>query len=164
MLIGFSGKMGSGKTLSMSIFAILLSAEMKIPIHANYRLQGSKRIKSFDEVGEISSGIIAFDEMWLTLDARQWHKAAPLTHWVNQSRKKNLLVLYTTQHFRQLDNRVRAATDIVVFCERTVKGHSLRLVDPNGGHILKKIVFTFDQVKPFYGIYDTTEVLTSMRT
>src|SRR3990172_8843387 len=114
MLVGVMGKMGSGKTLSMSVLATYLHKRTHIPLFANYDLKGAKKITSIGEMWAMDSAIFCFDEIWLTMDSRLWADNVKLTRWVNQTRKKKLLVLYTTQHINQVELRVRKATDVLV--------------------------------------------------
>jgi len=151
------GKMGAGKTLSMSILASYLARATKVPLWANYGLHGATPIHYLDEMVEAEGGIFCFDEMWLTLDSRLWSDNVKLTRWVNQTRKKKMIIFYTTQHIRQIELRARNATDVLVYCERTPIGHSLTFIDWQYQTIGRK--YLLENVARFYDLYDTYEVL-----
>lgn len=151
------GKMGSGKTLSMSILAEYLSKATGAPLHANYGLQGAALIESLNEVNDITGGILCLDELWLSMDSRAWKDNIRVSHWVNQTRKKKVIVFYTTQHIRQMELRVRNATDILIVAERKPEGHWLTFIDYQYRQIGKRFLIQ-DPVR-FYPLYDTYEVL-----
>lgn len=157
MLVGIMGKMGSGKTLSMSIIAEYLSKATKAPLYANYGLQGAEPLGSLNEVDQITGGILCLDELWLSMDSRAWKDNIRVSHWVNQTRKKKVVVFYTTQHIRQMELRVRNATDILIVCEKKPEGHWLTFIDYQYRAIGKR--FLIESPSRFYPLYDTFEVL-----
>jgi len=157
MLVGIQGRMGTGKTISMSILAEYLRRVAHAPTHANYFLKNASRLNSLDDVWKLDGGVLCFDEIWLTLDARRSGGNIHLTRFINQTRKKKLIVLYTTQHIRQVDVRVRDATDILISCEKRDGVHWLTLIDWQYQTILRS--YAIDDLRPFYGLYDTYEVL-----
>lgn len=157
MLVGIMGKMGSGKTLSMSIIASYLSRVTEAPLYANYTLKGAEPVESMNDVMKVNGAIFCFDEMWLTMDARMWKDNVRLTHWVNQTRKKKMIVFYTTQHIRQIELRARNATDILIVAEKKKEGHWLTFIDYQYKEIGKR--FLIDSPDRFYSLYNTFEVL-----
>lgn len=157
MLVGVMGKMGAGKTLSMSIIASYLSRATGAPLAANYGLKGAKPIESLNDVRDLDSSILCFDEIWLSADARAWKDNVQLTQWVNQTRKKKMVVFYTTQHIRQVEMRIRNGTDILIVCEKKPEGHWLTFIDWQYKSIGKR--FLIQNASRFYPIYDTYEVL-----
>jgi hypothetical protein len=159
MLIGVMGKMGAGKTLSCSILASFLHARTGAPLSANYGLRGSDPIESLDDVEEKEGGIMVFDEVWLSADARAWKDNVKLTHWVNQTRKKKMIVFYTTQHIRQVEMRMRNGTDVLIYVEKKPEGHWLTFIDFQYKTIGRRYLIPHEVAKNFYGLYDTYEVL-----
>jgi len=157
MLIGIMGKMGSGKTLTMTILANYLSQVNKVPLWANYGLINSKRIKTLKDLWSVDGGIVALDEIWLTMDSRMWKDNVAMTRWVNQTRKKKLIVMYTTQHIRQVELRVRNGTDILIYCERKKGIFELTFIDYQYRKIGNRLLIS--QPNKFYTWYDTFEVL-----
>jgi len=106
------GKMGSGKTLSQSILGTYLSEMTGVPLYANYGLKGAGRINKLSELWDINNAVVCLDEIWLTMDARLWKDNVALTRFINQTRKKKLTLFFTTQHIKQVELRVRNATDV----------------------------------------------------
>lgn len=153
------GKMGAGKTLSMSLFAEYMHKMTGSPLYSNYRLQGASKIESLNTMTEVEGGIFCFDEMWLTLDSRLWSDNVKLTRWVNQTRKKKMIILYTTQHIRQIEMRARNATDVLVYCEKRADGHWLQFIDWQYRQMGRRYLINHSTARRFYGIYDTYEVL-----
>jgi len=167
MLVGIMGKMGTGKTLTMSVLASYLARATKTPLWANYSLKGASPLESLDQINETTSGIECIDEAWLSMDARMWEDNVRISHWVNQTRKKKVVVFYTTQHIRQMEMRMRNATDILIVCEKKQGAIWLTFIDCQYKSIGKK--FCIDRPERFYGkinedgtlsgLYDTYEVL-----
>jgi len=154
MLIGVFGKMGSGKTLIMSILGYLFQP-FDIPVYSNYDLERSLPVRDIDSLLKINNGIICLDEFWITMDARSWKDNIFLTRWINQTRKKNLLVFYTIQSFRQIDIRVRHGTDLLIFCEKlsNVPYFRYTFIDGDSSRILKSFKLDYSKSKEFYNIY-----------
>lgn len=160
MLAGLAGRMGTGKTLSMTALGFALQIELQVPLYANYTLEGeSVRIRTMKELMEAKTGIVLLDELWLSMDSRLWKDNVKLTRWLNQTRKKNLIILYTTQHISQVDIRVRRATDWLIMCDRNkqTKEITLTFTDFQYGFIGKKL--TIHKPEEIYPLYNTFEVL-----
>lgn len=152
--------MGAGKTFTMSVFSYLLSRSLGVPLFANYGLKGSQYINSLDEIWTMEGGIFCFDEIWLTMDARLSKNNVDLTRWINQTRKKKMLVMYTSQSFGQVDLRVRKATDFLLYAWRHHDTQKITLVDAQYGDVLRTL--TIKQPERYYSLYDTFEVLKPM--
>jgi len=149
--------MGAGKTLTMSILASYLAKKLGVPLYSNYSLQNSQKITSLEQLWKIDSAIFCFDEIWLTLDARLWKDNTILTRWVNQTRKKKMIVFYTTQHVRQVELRVRNATDVLIYCDKKPnEGHWLQFIDYQYQQLGKK--YLLYKPEAFYPLYNTFEI------
>jgi len=157
MLIGIVGKMGTGKTLSMTMFAEYLYYKFHIEIYSNYLLANAYKIEKQTDLWKIKNGIICLDEVWLTLDSRLWANNVSLTRWINQTRKKRVIVFYTSQHISQVELRMRNATDILIYCEKKDKSIWLNFVDYHYGTLGRK--FKIEDPKKFYNFYDTFEIV-----
>jgi hypothetical protein len=168
MLIGIMGKMGTGKTLSMTVLGYYLHRLTKTPLFSNYQIYKNKATKSLasniitsvEKIWDMDTAIFLFDELWLTLDSRLWQDNVKLTRWINQTRKKKLLVFYTTQHIRQVELRVRKATDILIYCQKEPEGIWLTFIDYQYQTIGKKYLLA--NPSRFYDLYDTFEVLQAL--
>jgi len=159
MLVGCVGKMGAGKTLSASILGLYVHKFTGLPLYSNYDLQGATRIRSMADIWALDSAILLWDELWLTMDSRLWENNVALTRFINQTRKKSLLIIYTSQHINQVELRVRKATDVLIYCRRTPAGHWLQFIDYQYLQMGKRYLLPLENAKKFYGVYDTFEVL-----
>lgn len=116
VLFAIIGNPGEGKTLTMTylLFKKWLLEGKKI--YANYHLfkipymfVGS--VSTFDK---IEDGCFGGDELWLSVDARERKIAKILiANILAKSRKKNLIIYYTTQLLDSIDKRVKKITDFV---------------------------------------------------
>jgi len=159
MLVGIQGRMGHGKTLMMTILCEYLHHGLGVQLAANYGLLNAERVKSMSDIWAFNSGVMAIDELWLSADARASHANVFFSQLVNQSRKKKMILFYTTQHIRQVDVRVRNATDYLIFCDKTPQGHWIQIIDWQYREMLRKYLIPFEQARKFYPFYDTYEVL-----
>ena len=118
-----------------------------------------------EDLIKIKDGIICFDEIWTSMDSRLVKDNVFLTRWVNQTRKKNIIVLYTTQHFGQLDIRARRATDLLIYCQKYAKQGFFRytFIDTFTGQMLRSVKAYFKDISKFYGVYDTFEVIKALK-
>lgn len=159
MLIGIFGTMGSGKTLIMSILSNWLSLQTGCELYANYELKDSRPVKSLKDLWSIERGVVTLDEFWVSMDSRQSEYNVNLSRWVNQTRKKNLLVLYTTQAMSQVDKRVRNANHLLIFCEHFSKSRPsyfrYTFITGDTGRILKSFKITDSSASNFFYFYDT---------
>jgi len=164
MLVAIVGRMGSGKTLLMSVLLTFLRLKISSEyIYVNYSLSGSTKISNARELLKIKNGIVGLDEFWASMDSRLWKDNVFLTRWVLQTRKKNLLVFYTTQNFRQIDIRVRQATDLLIFCEKITSSTStffkFIFLNPLNSRMLKSFKVLESEMKKLYYLYDTFEAI-----
>lgn len=151
--------MGAGKTLGMTVLGISFAKSMKVGLSANFTLKGIsfEKIDSFNALLEKRTGVVLLDEFWQDVDSRRFAQNVDFTHWINQTRKKDLIVFYTTQDFGQVDKRLRRATHWLVFVERRGKGGSMTFVRVLDGRIGKRL--SIDDYSKFYELYDTYEIV-----
>lgn len=161
MLVGIMGRMGTGKTLSQTILMTYLHHVTGVPIAANYtiNLPSASKVKSLMDITAKNSEVFGFDEIWLSADAREWSNNVKLTQWINQTRKKKMIIFYTTQHIRQVEMRIRNATDVLIVCEKTAEGHWLTFIDFQYKTIGRRYLIPHEVAQKFYPLYDTYEVL-----
>lgn len=162
MMIGFIGRMRSGKTLMQSILAEYLHEQTGLPIYANYDLKNSISVKTTADIWRLKNCIFCFDEIWLTLDSRFWKDNAILTYWIMQTRKRGVLVFYTAQIRTAVELRFRYATDFLVCCQVAENGHKYTFLqpdlwDPDQFTIGKS--FNLTNADRFYSIYDSFKLM-----
>lgn len=158
--------MGSGKTLLMTIIGELFFKN-GIPLYANYKLKNAIEITTRKQLKEIGKGVICLDEFWGDLDSRDPKNNKELTRWINQTRKKNILAIYTTQHFKQIDLRARRATNLVIYCERHKKAaepYFRYTFMTNTGTMLTTFKITEEKCKQFYEYYNTYEIINTLES
>lgn len=168
MLVAIIGQMGSGKTLLMSILSEAFFRQ-GLPIFATYSLENAERLDSVKKLLAVENGVLSLDEFWITLDSRDFgnSKNISLTHWVNMTRKKNLLVMFTTQTFGQIDLRVRNAVDLIFSCEKIKlkdKSYMFRytLVRGSDKIILKSFKIPEFKARNFFKFYDSFEIISPL--
>jgi len=158
MLVALIGDQRVGKTLSMSVLAKYLSSVSKIPLHANYPLVDSVYLSSFREILDLNSAICCIDEFWLTMDSRRWKDNDVLSQWIFQTKKRGMIVFYTTHLMGNIDKRVRDATDYVVHCEKSgVDDVWLTFYDYRKRKALNK--FLLSDKSRFYSLFDSFAIL-----
>lgn len=161
MLVGFEGTLGGGKTLSMTYWARYLHAKTGRPVYTNYDTVFSTRVNTWKELTEIENGIVCLDEIHIIgFDSRTSAKSftqAMRTHFMLQTRKKNMLVLYTSQSIRQVDLRLRNVTDFLVSCSKEgsrINNQVFKLMSGEIGKCLK-----LNNIELVYPWYDTYEIV-----
>lgn len=165
MLVGFEGSLGTGKTLSMTFWARYFSYISKINAYTNYQTAFSIPISRWDEITKIKNGILCLDEIHaIGFDSRTSAKdftQAKRTHFILQTRKKNILVFYTSQSIRQVDNRLRGVTDYLILCSK--KGNTIenQIVNYQTGEMGRKI--RLRNVEKIFKWYDTFEVVNALQ-
>jgi len=161
MLIGIMGKLGAGKTLTLSALAYYLGKQFKTNVYANYGLKDAQRLESLKEFWNIENGIVALDELWIDIDARNWKNNITLTRWALQTRKKGLIVMYTTQHIRQVDIRIRNVTDYLIYTEKQAGNFSIAILDYQYREIIKKAIIK--NPEKIFKLYNTYEIIKPMK-
>lgn len=160
--------MGQGKTLSMSVFATLIAKQSGAKLYARYKLENSEFVNDANQIWKMENSIFLWDEMWIDMDSREWKKNVDLTRFILQSRKKSVIIMYTAQHYSQVEKRVRKATDILCFCEKTKiiqeqrTEIKLTMVDGHTGTIYK--IIKIKNIEPFFSLYNTYEVVKKLKS
>ena len=165
MVIGFVGRMGSGKTLNMSKYAYLFGQVLDMPIYANYTLENANLFTDFRELENKKDIIVAYDEIHIDFDSREWDKKIryQFTQWFTQLRKRGIIFMYTTQKINTLEKRIRENTDYIFWCYKDLLNGCLieNLYDTQLG--IEQAIFMSKRVikKPqvFYWLYNTYETI-----
>ena len=164
-IIAFVAKMGSGKTLTMTVLASEYEAA-GMKIYANYNLYGIpyEHIEFNDIVDYpeyIHDGVIFIDEAHIGTDAYAFFskRVKEITKFTTQIRKRHLIFIYSTQVFTQVAKRLRDLTDYIIYTqEMKVKGIivlSIHDRDPDDSYIQSRIV----DGRAYFGAYDTDEII-----
>jgi len=109
---------------------IILNKPCNVKIYTNYNVTFADAVISPDEMGEmfyddtLKNAIIAIDEMQVLFDSHFGMKRKGISNViqriVQQSRKRNIEVYYTTQQFRNVHKVLRRHTNYIY---ETVKRH-----------------------------------------
>ena len=180
MFIVFEGRMGSGKTLSSTVFAVLDWYEADRKIIANYVID-LDQINRDEPIKEVKEGDFTYltykdfvedmnnnkqfygvtfiiDEAYLHADSRlsQSGYSRLLTYFALQSRKRDVDLYLTSQQFQNLDIRLRWNADIRGICRYNplTQVCRVRLIDLRSG--FKRTVKIYGP--EYFPFYDTHEV------
>lgn len=167
MFIGFTGSLGSGKTLSMTFWGKYFSRKLNIPCYSNYKTNFAENITDWKQLMAVQNGVVLLDELHILMDSRTsgisknrfggGNKQTYRTHFMLQTRKKNMLVMFTTQHISQVDLRIRNICDYVILCQKkglSIKNTVVNWADMNIGKTL-----VLNNVNRIYNWYDTYELV-----
>ena len=116
MIIYIIGKMGCGKTLTLTLLGYLAYLGGST-IYSNYKVNFPHvKIVNPEDVLKIREGTFLFDEGWTWLDSRTSSTKSNriLTAIFTRSRKVGFDVLHTSQMYMKVDNRLRKQTDWLV--------------------------------------------------
>lgn len=127
-IIGIIGPMRSGKTL----IATHLAVSAKLPIYANYDIEGMTRKVSAKELGDaikvgntdwMAGAVIVVDEAHVEIDSRSAMSAANklISYLVLQTGKLRTTLIWTSQHWSQAELRLRIHTDTRIDVRRVVE-------------------------------------------
>lgn len=154
IVVVFAGGRGSGKTLSMSVQALMDMVIHNKTVWANYPVHcdvdtGNSVIKHFKSESveiddlvsmrpDICDGIICLDELNLWANNRGAMSICNrmLNAWMQLIRKRRLSIYITVQAFESLDRMIRWQTDITCLC------HDMHFVIrqlPEGAYIKQKV-------------------------
>lgn len=169
MIVGFIGDIGQGKTCSMVAYAYTMYRK-GYDIYANIKLNFPHRHLTIQDIFDYYENETAFvkavfliDEIHMMIDSRQamTRRSLIISYFILQTRKKSILLLWTSQHYHQVEKRLRASTDAFVECYHKKRGANdyilnvFNIVKTNK-IMTKKIVFN---PKPVYKLYNTLEIV-----
>lgn len=174
MIVLYKGARGRGKTLSMVKDALRFYRN-GYKILANFSLCFGEHITaeellSLNRESDLHDCVLVIDEAQLFFDSRNFGKESNKTfsNFIQQIRKRNIFILFTTQYSNTVDLRLRQHIDIVaypsfnkdlVLC--SVKYYDLSLLEDMSWveiQDLKPYTIVYDP-KELFGLYDTTEML-----
>lgn len=182
MIIAFIGGIGSGKTLSMTRYALEEYKRGKT-IFTNYRLEFPKDrlygkvvkldMKFFEDYTqskfELINSVILIDEAHVFFDSRNamLKKNKIFSKFVTQSRKRSVDLLYTTQDISpeifklsgQVELRLRKLTDYIIFCEKYKEKNIVFIKQHVYDSALYERYADIFYGQSFYQYYDTNEIV-----
>jgi hypothetical protein len=164
MILGFMGDLGSGKTLGSVIFAynFWFLSNKKLTIYSNFNIKGAKKIKSLYQLRKLHNAILVLDELHTLIDSRMWKYNKEIMDYFLQLRKYNSYLIFTTQHIKQVDVRLRNITQYVFYCQRFSKYFKYTLIDTLYKDIVKTLYLPKSIAEVFYDKYNTFEKVYKM--
>jgi len=121
LFIIYTGRRGAGKTLTMIHDAYMywkrghtIMGNMEEIIFPGYQYIEPKNIMEITQDNDMHDCVLMLDEMQVQFDSLNNSKSARLfSHFVQQMRKRRILVLMTTQVGKNVHLRIRQQRDIV---------------------------------------------------
>ncbi|HJZ23327.1 MAG TPA: AAA family ATPase [Candidatus Babeliales bacterium] len=123
MILIITGQQGSGKTL-LAVREMLAYAHKGYKIVSNVKLKGIKHDNlDYDKVTacEYERCVIFMDEVHQILPARRSMSKSSIAivdGFLSMIRKKEVILIATTQFERKVDNRLRLEKDYIIACRR----------------------------------------------
>jgi len=169
MIVMYKGRRGTGKTLTMvkdglgfynKGWVIYSNFEVVFP----YKKLNNDDILNLPDNDNIKNCVIMIDEIQTIIDSRRSMKSSNLnfSYWIQQIRKKNIVLLCTTQFTRTTDLRLREHIDIVVkpkflhnYPVVTAEYFDITSEEDLGYIDSKVIVYNPTSI---FGLYDTNEI------
>lgn len=180
LVITFEGKMGSGKSLSATAFAVLDWYSTGRQIVANYSINLNrinddgfvKEVKDGDFeyfdyekfVGDMKNNVelynktVVLDEAYLFMDSRRSQSGFNnlMTYFTLQTRKRGVDLYICTQQFTNVDLRLRQNADIRATCrfDKASQVCRVRMVNMRDG--TRRVVKIYGP--EYYKFFDTNEI------
>jgi Zonular occludens toxin (Zot) len=112
---------------------------------------------------DLQNCVMALDEIHVLIDSRSSmsERNKMLSYFILQTRKRNVVLFYTTQDRSQVDVRLRRNTDYFVYCKRVGKNEFLYSIhDGLTDRRIGRLLYTKKHSEAVYSLYDTTETIT----
>lgn len=171
MIVLYRGARGRGKTLSMckdafkfykNGYRILSNIKLKF---GEYITQ--KEVLALNKGSELYNCVLVLDELQLFFDSRNFAKKEnkDFSYFIQQIRKRNIIILGTTQYIGCLELRFRQHIDCLVFptydkvsqiC--TIKYFDITILEDYGFKEITPVTTLF-YAPPVFELYDTYEML-----
>lgn len=170
MIVGFLGRMGSGKTLSLTrqVYKEYKKGKKIISnMHFNFvytPLTLEMLLQYDNENTQLHDTVIVIDEAHVYLDSRTSvsKRNRIISLFLTQTRKKNVHLYYTTQSFDQVDKRLRNNSDVLIVCKTLPYKNGLKITY-NTLNIKEELGFrvakTWFISNKFFNLYDTSQVI-----
>lgn len=166
MIVGFTGIMGSGKTLSLTRRVYQeynKGKKIYSNMHFNFpyeRITKEKLLAYKQDHTLFNNCVIVIDEIHVFIDSRRSMSKGnvDIGHLLVMTRKLSVALFWTSQQSHQVDKRLRSNTDIMIYCE---SDHFKDLV------IITNVLQRIDGVteketflgNKYFDLYDTNEII-----
>lgn len=169
VLFAIIGELGSGKTLALSYLAWSNWFKRGRKIFSNYNFYGFPftKVNSILDLDKMKDGFFAGDELWLWVDSRtsKKDKNRIISNILLKSRKRDIVIAYTSQTIMQIDKRIRDVTDFIAYPLMSVNNDFCRVEifrgpKPNPASRMKMPLYFF--CEPIYAIFNTYEEISDI--
>ena len=120
MVIIYQGSRGCGKTLSM-VAQSLDFLQYGWKIYSNFYLEYATILKNeeiinLDKSSTLKNCVILVDELQILFDSRNWKdkKSITFSNFIQQIRKRNIVLIGTTQYVDTVEKRIRQHIDTLI--------------------------------------------------
>jgi len=119
MIVFYQGRRGAGKTLTMVKDGLRFKLN-DWNIYSNIKVEFEHTLLSSEEIinikkSDIQNCVLMIDEIQILLDSRRGMKKSNIdfSAFIQQIRKRNIIILCTTQYSNNVDLRFRQHVDII---------------------------------------------------
>lgn len=163
----FTGKQGSGKTLSLVRLAYQLKKNYSYDLYySNMSLNGFDNYHNLEELTYLKRVICVADELGIVANSKLSKDInADLLRLTAQNRKNQRIILTTAQQFYQINKDIRTQSKYTIDCSKigplVINRYYIPSIDPDGNvknGTFRKLDF-FLVTKKLYNVYDTCEVI-----
>lgn len=174
MICLYLGRRGAGKTLSMVKDTYLYYKNGKRIItnmnslNFEHTYMTNEEILKLTKDSDITNCVLVVDEIQLLFDSRRSMKKENITfsNFIQQIRKRGIILLGTTQFDNTIDKRLRDHTDIIALPKFNKNYNVCRVkyLDPTSTQDLENISGEFDSITSYYDatmvykLYNTNEM------
>lgn len=182
MIVGIIGTRGSGKTITMAKTVKEALKKGKI-VYTNFKINKKaiekkyhKKIKLLDNKFfknykdfKLYNCALFIDEIYVYIDSRTsgTKRNRLWSYFINQTRKRDVDLYFTTQFFRQVEVRLRDNTEFFVFPSVIGKQSTVKTDDDiiivnkiySYKERIKKIGIETFKANDYFDVYDTDEIV-----
>jgi len=156
MISGIFGNLGEGKTL-LATYLAYKEAQKGREVYANLSLPFAKRLDTILGLKDVKDAFVVIDDIIPFLDSRQSQKNVFMSWILNQSRKREVDIVYTSQVLSAVDLRLRFLTNLI-FQTYLIAFPLFRIEVYNcEGNLITSFRIKYDP--EIYNLYDTYEVV-----
>lgn len=166
MIVAFTGQMGSGKTLSLTRMVKEYS-DKGMRILSNIKFSFPHEHLSLDILSDYANHseqfqdcVVVIDEAHVFLDSRRSisGRNVIISYFLTQTRKRNVKLFITTQHFGQVEKRLRQNVDVLIECTSFKTKEGLIIVRNKWVSHSKTKQEQFVG-NDYFNLYDTSEIV-----
>lgn len=157
-IVGCFGYQRQGKTLFSVYLALLLRDNLNIPVYTNMSIAGCTTVNSINEIPfDYQPKIFLVDEIYFSLDSRNWKNNSSCSIFINTIGKQNILFLYTAISPDMVEMRIRKQTEFMIFAKKHKSFIEYGILDCYR-NVMNKVNLPTNTELYEYCKYDTSQV------